>query len=134
MPPTHLHASSYVVPYEQVVLQKPSYEAMQQALSSALTKQALGLQGRYGGQCIIYARNFVKAPKGQLQGYAGNLRANSKTPHVGGLILFPTHVGVVLDFDDKTLTFTDSNWDLKGHIAIQTISLLDKKIKGYMIL
>jgi hypothetical protein len=133
--PRKLEANSYVLDNSFNVIFKPTFEEMQEALSSKLLNQASDLQGRFGGECVIFARNFLD--DSSIKGYARNIKPNSNLPQIGSVILLKMsslgHVGVILYFDDNVITYIDSNGDFKKKIAIRTIRVNDKRIKGYKI-
>lgn len=97
------------------------------AKEQELIAKAKKLEGKYGGQCLIFARNFTGIP---LHGYAGNVKTTDTEPVPGGVYKSHGHVGVVLqDLGDKLLIVDSNNhWDERIHVR----EIPKDKVLGYI--
>lgn len=106
--------------------------------SSQLTTYSQTLVGKRTGQCVLAIRNYFGVPRSEVQGLAKNTKTNSKTPKIGAVIVlrmsWAGHVGLVINKNQDTVTYFDSNgnWTQRG--AIRTISINDQRIVGYRII
>ncbi len=121
----------------QSSIQKPNEEIVRQLYSDFLTAKAEKLVGRKEGQCVVAVRNFLGVGRDEVAGLAKNTKINSQTPALGAIIVLklsaPGHVGVVLDYDDNTVIYYDSNGDWTQRGAIRERPIIDPKIRGYRI-
>ncbi len=103
-----------------------------------LTQKAKKLVGRYGGQCVTFARNFTQASSTIVSGVAKNVQTNTTTPEIGAIVKTNEsrfgHLAVLISMDGNTGTVVDSNYGWNGIIRIREIQLDDPKIVGYVIL
>lgn len=124
------------VPYAETAIYKPTYAEEQDALSKALTIKAEKLIGKYGGQCVVYVRSFAGVGRDKVSGLAKNTKVNSQDPEVGAIVVlrmsWAGHVGVVLFATMDRVYYTDSNGNWRQTIAIRSLPLTDKRIKGYL--
>ena len=101
-----------------------------------LAQKANKLVGRYGGQCVTFARNFTQAAPSLVGGMAKNIPTNTNTPIVGAIVKTNEsrfgHLGVVIADDDDNLTIVESNYHWNGIIDIREISATDPRIVGYL--
>ncbi len=82
--------------------------------------------------CVEYAKSLL-GHEGEVWGFAGNIKPNSKVPVVGSLILFENHVGVTTVVASDEVTFDESNYE-RCKKTTRTLKINDKSIKGYKIL
>jgi len=92
------------------------------------------LVGRYGGQCIIFARFFTG--RDEVAGMAKNLQTNSNTASIGAIVKTREsadgHVAVVLDIQNEAIYVVESNYNLTGRITTRWLELGDKNIIDYL--
>lgn len=92
----------------------------------ASANQATG----YGGNCVAYAKKVTGI--GGTWGNGGRLLSLNSDGQVGDVVIFTyIHVAVVIDRVGETLTITESNYDLRGHIRTRTMSVYDPTIRGF---
>ena len=91
------------------------------------------LRGKWGGQCVIFARRFLG--RAEIKGTARNIKTNSSEPIVGALIKFETgaldHVGVILYVREDSIYYIDSNGNEDEIIQTRWADKTDKNILGY---
>lgn len=85
--------------------------------------------------CVNFAKFIIHgtAYLGTSWGYAGNMKPQHKKPKIGDVILLEGHVGVVVNFDDQNITFTESNYE-SCKKTIRTLPINDGSIRGYSTL
>lgn len=94
------------------------------------------LRGKWGGQCVVFARNFLG--RAEIKGVARDIPTNNSEPAVGGLIKFETgtldHVGVILQVWGNAIYYVDSNGNRDEIIQTRWVDEKDKTIIGYTII
>lgn len=110
-------------------------EQERQRKTKELTEKANSLKGKYGGQCVIFAKKFLGVT--ESWGLARNVKTNTSTPVIGSVIKtsesWAGHVGIVINATKTTVTIIESNY-IRNTIGIRTLSITDKRIKGYKII
>lgn len=130
---------SLTKPYEEIqyVAEPELNEVSRLYAEWLLAEKAKKLKGKYGGQCVVFARNFVKSAPGTIKGMAKNVPTNSDIPTVGAIIKTNEskygHLAVVIAINNGTLTLIESNYNWNQRIGIREISVTDSRIKGYII-
>ena len=115
----------------------PDPEASQKLyLEWQLTQKANKLVGKYGGQCVTFARNYTKATPEIVVGMAKKVSTNTTTPEIGAIVKTNEskfgHLAVVIAITDETETVVESNYHWNEVISIRQISLTDPRIVGYL--
>ena len=104
-----------------------------------LTEKANQLKGKYGGTCVKFAQNFlgVTNTRWTTDGFARTIEDNTSTPVIGAVVLTREsgygHAAVLISVTETTITFVESNY-IRNTIGIRTLSIRDKRIKGYKII
>ena len=110
-------------------------EQDRQRKTAELTEKANKLKGKYGGQCVIFAKKFLGVT--ESWGLARNVKTNTSTPVIGSVIKtsesWAGHVGIVINATETTVTIVESNY-IRNTIGIRTLLITDKRIKGYKVI
>ncbi len=107
-----------------------------------LKDRALQLDGKYGGQCVVFVRQFmdifqdcniIDCEAHAFRGYAGDIEPNASYPKIGSAILFEGgHTAVIIDVVDETLELAESNYGFDEIITVgRIVTTTDSNIKGY---
>ena len=131
---------SQTISYEQQAIINPSvvYETVDPLTvkENVLYSKATELVGKYGGQCVTFARDFTNATPKVISGMAKNVQTNTTTPEIGEIIKTDEssagHVGVIIAVNGSTLTVVDSNYGWDERVKIRTINTNNPKIMGYI--
>lgn len=119
----------------QEALQKAEEE--KRIFRESLMAKAKTLEGKRGGQCVIFAKSFLGV-QGSW-GWARNVKTNSKTPEVGAVMVTNQskwgHVQIVLTEPDSNngIWVIDSNYKFDGKIRIRYVLLHKTPVIGYKI-
>jgi hypothetical protein len=121
------------------VLSTPNPQVVATAYESyKLTVAADKLQGKYGGQCVTFAREFTGATPDVVGGLARNVQTSTTTPEIGAIVKTDEsrfgHLAVVIGMDGDTLTVVESNYHWNERIDIRELPATDPKIVGYIII
>ncbi len=84
--------------------------------------------------CVEFAKWLV-GKQGNVWGNARDMKPDSNTPQVGGLVLTyegSGHVGVVKEIATDSFTFEEANYR-RCQRQTRTLKINDKKIKGFKI-
>lgn len=86
----------------------------------------------YGGECVVFARNFLKIDNLAFGGYAGRIKPNSQIPEIGSVVLTRTHAAVIIDMTEDEIILAESNyhWDHKITSG-RRMKIDDPQIRGY---
>lgn len=85
-----------------------------------------------GSSCILYAKWYL-GRSDESWGNAGQIKATSDKPSVGGIVLTTEgsgHVAIILHIEGSNLLITEANY-LPGQISTRSLSLDDPVIRGY---
>lgn len=101
-----------------------------------LQQQAKKLKGQWGGQCVIFVRNFLNTTKAVVPSVAKKTQTDSQSPQIGDIIKTNEsvygHVAIVIDYTDTTVTILESNVPMGSErIGTRTLPLTSPKILGY---
>jgi len=126
-------------PKTLIFLEPPSQDEVGRLYKEwQLTQKAEKLKGKYGGQCVTFARNFTGASPEDVSGMARNVKTNTTTPELGAIVKTDEskagHLQVIIGIDGENLTVVDSNYGWDGIIRIRIINAYDSKILGYKTL
>lgn len=103
--------------------------------AKSLFEKAQKLKGRWVGQCVVAARNFLGLTRTEIGGIARNFKIDQTEPEIGSVVKLKMsrygHVGVVLAIENDIITYFDGNGDLRERGAIRKININDKRILGY---
>lgn len=128
---------SLTKPEEIVFLQPDLEESARLYQQWQLTEKANQLKGKYGGQCVTFARKFAEMPAELVSGTAKYVPTNSQTPELGAIIKTNEskygHLAVVIGIEGENLTLVESNYAWSGQISVRVINASDKRILGYII-
>lgn len=138
--PTRKSEAEELVNYEQILKeeQRIQDEVSKQILEIELLKKAQEAQGKRGGWCVTFVKDFTGTPrrtKWTRDGYARTISVDTKEPIVGSLILTSEsnmgHVGLVLPKPPLgKVRFVDSNY-VQNTVTIRELDINSPKIRGY---
>ena len=118
--------------YADSVAEQEAYENYQAvARISHLTNkisEAKALVGSHGGSCVVFARNFSRVG---IKGNAWDIQPNQTEPALLSVVVYTSHVAVVLGYTDTTLFIVESNYAFDEIISTRNVSRLDPTLRGY---
>jgi len=130
-----MKTTSSTIPQQTVFLESKGGEYDRYLLQ----QQAEKLKGKWGGQCTFFVRQFLKATQNNIPSLARLTPTNSTEPELYAIVKTKEsrfgHLGIVIDFDEESVTIFESNVPLGSEkIGIRKLKINDARILGYHIL
>lgn len=116
--------------------QQAKYDELQ--WSYQLVAYAKTLEGKRGGQCVVFARWLTGADRSKISGMAKTMQTNSRIARVGAIVKTKEskvgHVAVVIAISQNQILVVESNYHWNQKISTRWINIDSPKISGYLVL
>lgn len=93
------------------------------------------LQGKWGGQCVIFIRLFADLTPTEFSGTARDIPTNATQPSVGGLVKTSEsengHWAYILGSNERAIFVIGSNYNLNERVNTRWIDRENEVIIGY---